>query len=95
MGQKSYVVRKFQHVFVRYLRDKWMHRILPYIDDFFIAPSPPVHAPTESDAAIARMRITRLLTCLGLALKVGKAYWEGARQIDHLSMHIDTVAMKL
>lgn len=69
--------------------------MIPYIDDCLIAPSPPGSASNENDPKIARVRIDCLMTRLGLVRKVGKGCWEGARKLDHLGMHIDSVAMKV
>lgn len=37
--------------FVLFVREKYGYGMLPYMDDFLVAPSPPGKAATETDAA--------------------------------------------
>lgn len=50
----------------QYIRNKWCWRVLPYLDDFLLAPALPGRAFTPADCAIARKRLTRLMCRVGL-----------------------------
>lgn len=80
---------------VSHLRNKWDYRVLPYIDDFLLAPSPAGRVTTEKDGGEARSRLERLFQRLGLRRHATRGCWAGSRQVDHLGVHIDTEAMKV
>lgn len=81
--------------FARELRS-WGYRILPYSDEFLIAPAPHGVTSTSSDCAAASIRIDRLPTKLGLSRQRDKGFWvSGVQRLQHLGMVIDTRPMTL
>ena len=52
-GRSPLWITKILRGFVRYLRMKCKYRVLPYLDDFLVAPSPPARAATPCDVAQA------------------------------------------
>lgn len=94
-GRSPMWFTKMMRGFVRYMREKMCYRVLPYIDDFLVAPSPPGRPATERDVSNAQRNIARLMRRLGITRKVGKGCWDGSRQIDHLGVHIDSDEMKV
>ena len=94
-GRSPMWFTKIMRCFVRHLRSHHCFRVLPYIDDFLIAASPPGRAATEADAKKGREVVSGLLDALGIVRKVGKGCWGGTRTIDHLGMHIDSRAMRV
>lgn len=66
--------------FVRELRN-WRFRVLSYVDNFLIAPSPFSIAATAGDCERASKRINYLLRALGLRRQKAKGCWgSGTRQ---------------
>lgn len=94
-GRSPLWFTKFMRPLVEHMRATLGYRVLPYIDDFLVAPSRPGRASTERDARRARTRLSSLLDHLGLVRKVGKGCWEGSRQIEHLGMYLDSSKMRV
>lgn len=80
---------------MRYVREKWASRILPYLDDFLLAPAPPGWASTVEDCSSARARLEKLFKRIGISRHPSKGCWEGSQRLDHLGVHIETGAMKV
>ena len=79
--------------FVTRLRS-WGYRVLPYIDDFLIIPTPYEQPATLADCASARERIDSLMGSLGLQRHPDKGEWTGSQVVEHLGVMIDTLALK-
>lgn len=94
-GRSGLWFTKILRPLVRHLRERCGYRVLPYVDDFLLAPSPSGRAATSADAARARAILTRLFRLLGIVRNKEKGCWQGGQQIDHLGMHVDTVRMRV
>lgn len=94
-GRSAMWFTKMMRVMVKHVRSKMGYRILPYIDDFLMAPSPDGTTATAEDCSRARTRMQALLDRLGIVRHETKGCWEGSRVIDHLGMRIDTSRMKV
>lgn len=94
-GRSGWWFVKLLRPFVRHVREKLGYRVLPYVDDFLIAPSPPGRVAGEEDCERARKELGRLMRRLGLWRHPEKGEWTGSRQIDHLGVRLDTAAMKV
>ena len=79
--------------FVQELRH-WGYRVLAYLDDFLVAPSPYGTAAGPQDCAAARGHIAELMTQQGLQRHPEKGEWIGATRIEHLGVLIDSEEMK-
>ena len=60
-GRSVLWITKLLRPLVRHLREKFSYRVLPYIDDFLLAPSPPCRPSTPKDCARARKRLDGIL----------------------------------
>lgn len=78
--------------FARTLRS-YGYRTLVYLDDFLLVPSPYVFLCTKEHCTKAQRRIDRLLATLGIERHPTKGCWEGATQLEHLGVVVDTVKM--
>lgn len=94
-GRSPLWFTKLTRPLVQYMREKCGYRVLPYIDDFLVAGSPPGRPATEQDCRRARERLTKLFASLGITRHPTKGCWKGGRQIDHLGMHVDTETMRV
>lgn len=81
--------------FARYMKEKYKYRVLSYVDDFLIVPSPPRLMANADDIELAQKLIPRLMRRVGLVRKFGKGQWNGGKAIDHLGMHRETNDMKV
>ena len=79
--------------FVAELRS-YGYRVLPYIDDFLIIPSPYGRIAGRKDCRSATKRIEKLMKSLGLRRHPDKGEWEGAQVVDHLGVRVDTLSMR-
>lgn len=79
--------------FVQELR-RWGYRILAYLDDFLIAPSPYGTKSGPEDCRKARERISKLMEHLGLQRHPEKGEWTGATRVEHLGVLLDSMEMK-
>lgn len=79
--------------FVRKLRECG-YRVLSYIDDFLVAPSPHGTVATPADCVRARRRIDALMSALGLVRHPTKGEWTGSTCIEHLGVRVHSKAMK-
>lgn len=70
------------------------YRVLPYIDDFLIIPTPYGVVAGPQDCRQARHRIELLMKTLGLRRHKEKGEWEGAQVVDHLGVRVNTVNMR-
>lgn len=93
-GQSTLWFTELMRLFVLFIWDRWCWRVLPYLDDFSLAPSPPGRPSTAADCAVARVRVVRLFRQLGLTRHPCKGWWDGSQRLDHLGVHLDTVAMR-
>lgn len=94
-GRSVLCLTKVLHPLVRHMRRKRSYRVLPYIDDFLVPPSPPGRAASEADCVRAQERLTVLSRRLGVVRHPDKGCWRGAQSIHHLGIHLDTVAMRV
>lgn len=79
--------------FVRALR-AFGYRVLAYLDDFLLAPTP-FGTPSSSRAcAAARKRVAALMRSLGLRRHPHKGEWEGATRVEHLGVLVDTETLR-
>lgn len=60
---------------VQFMREKLKYRVLPYIDDFLVAPSPPGRAATKGDCKKAGRVLEVLFERLGLCRHPEKGVW--------------------
>ena len=81
-------------VFTQTLRE-WGYRVLPYVDDFLILPSPHGVISTRAHCRDASRRVDELLNQLGMSRNADKSCWgDGSQRIDHLGVTVDTVTMR-
>lgn len=70
------------------------YRVLPYMDDFLVIPTPYGVTSAAEDCRRATGRIDRLLVRLGLRRHPRKGEWAGAPVVDHLGVRVDTMSMR-
>lgn len=92
-GRSPLWFKNMMRGFVQFGREKCRFLILPYMDDFWVATSPPGRATKETDASYAGKVLERLFEQLSWKRKVGKGSWVGSHTLDHLGVHIDTGGM--
>lgn len=92
-GRSPLWFTQFISTFVPEVR-RWGYRVLPYVDDFLIAPSPAGTSSTLSDCESATGRIDTLLKELGLKRKEGKGTWTGTQRLEHLGVVVDSLRMR-
>lgn len=80
---------------MRYLRESLRYRVLEYIEDFLIAPSPPGRKARAKECAREPLCLKKLFERLGVVRHPEKGEWEGSSRLDHLGVHIDTVAIQV
>lgn len=79
-------------VFLRPLRQLG-YRVLCYLDDFLIAPSPYGQVASLTHCAVAKEKIEALLQSLGLRRHPTKGEWNGSQVVEHLGIVINTKEM--
>lgn len=81
---------------VRYLRSVLRYRVLPYLDDFLVVPSPIGRRARKTDCRTATRTIDGLLKRLGLTRHPRKGEWStgGSTRVEHLGAIVDTDAMQ-
>jgi hypothetical protein len=78
---------------VRALRKKrW--RVLVYVDDFLVVPSPVGKVARIRQCSRATRWISGLLSRLGVSRHPTKGEWEGTTRVEHLGFVVDTMEMK-
>lgn len=80
--------------FLGELRQRHGFRVLGYLDDFLIAPSPYGVVAGRAHCVEAKRCIERLLSCLGLKRHPTKGEWKGSTTVEHLGVRVDTEAMR-
>jgi hypothetical protein len=75
---------------VQHLRTNEHYRVLAYLDDFPVAPSPAGKVAGSSACRAATGRIDKLLQHLGLVRHPSKGEWVGSTRVEHLGVVIDT-----
>jgi hypothetical protein len=75
---------------VQHLRTNEHYRVLAYLDDFLVAPSPAGKVAGSSACRAATGRIDKLLEHLGLVRHPSKGEWVGSTRVEHLGVVIDT-----
>ena len=70
------------------------YRVLGYLDDFLISPSPLGVVATLLDCQRATVAISKLMRRLGLSRNVTKGEWVGSQVVSHLGVVIETKYMK-
>lgn len=80
---------------MRYFRERLGYRVLPYIDEFPLAPSPPGRAATEENYREAGKVLERLFGELGFVRHQEKGVWGGSKRIEHLGVLINTEEMRV
>ena len=85
---------RFMKPLVEALRLEHRLRVLPYLDDFLICPSPPGTVASLADCFAARTTIAALLEDLDLVRQSTKGEWVGSTRVEHLCVVIDTVLEK-
>lgn len=63
----------------QYIKEALGYHMLPYIDDFLLAPSSPMRSFTNGDCADAREGLDWLIWELGLMWHLEKKEWVGSR----------------
>jgi hypothetical protein len=76
------------------MRAECGYRVLAYLDDFLIAPSPHGTVSEKGGCGVAAKKIDAELTALGLTRHPEKGDWEGSTRIEHLGFVLDSVQMK-
>lgn len=94
-GRSALWFTKMMRPIVRFLRQRWRYRILPYLDDFLLAPSPPGTIASASDCKTARARLSKLFSDLGITRHPTKGCWKGSTTLEHLGMLLDTSQMRV
>lgn len=94
-GRSALWFVKLLRPLVQHMRERMAYRVLPYLDDFLIAPTPAGVVSGEEDCKRAGRRLGSLLKRLGIVRHPEKGRWDGARQLDHLGVHVDTEAMRV
>ena len=85
---------RFMKPLVEALRSKHQLRVLPYLDDFLICPSPPGTVASLADCFAARTTIAALLGDLGQVRHPTKSEWVGSTRMEDLGVVMDTVLEK-
>lgn len=70
------------------------YRVLPYMDDFLLIPTPYGVKSGLADCKSARSRVDKLLCRLGLRRHPEKGEWNGSTVVDHLGVRVDTISMR-
>lgn len=93
-GPSALWFTKLMRPVVQFIRDRWCWRVLLYVDDLLLVLSPPGWPSTAANFAIDRVRLDRLCRQLGLTRHPTEVCWDGSQRLDHLGVHMDTVAMR-
>jgi hypothetical protein len=88
-GSRSSYVR-----WCKNLRSSELYRVLAYLDDFLIVPSPAGVIANPGDCESAASKKGRLLEELGLTRHPAKGEWVGSTRVEHLVVVIDTEGEK-
>lgn len=75
------------------MRDRMSYRVLPYLDDFLIAPTPVGTVAGEEDYWRSDKRLGALVKRLVIVQHPDKIIWGGAGKVYHQGVHVDTEAM--
>lgn len=79
--------------FVTELR-RYGYRVLWYLDDFLIVPSPLGSVSTSQDCTVKKRKIPRLLERLGLVRHPTKGEWNGAKIVERLGVTVNTEELR-
>ena len=79
--------------FVAHLRGAGL-RVLAYLDDFLVIPSPGETRATLRDCQRATKWIDGVMNDLGLTRHPSKGEWQGSTRVQHLGVMIDTQRMR-